>query len=100
MFFLHHLLKVLVVSVLAELNLHCVARSDANHVSCRTVVAFLEFAPRVVSVRVVLILVIVVDVFLLHVLIRHSCERLVLLVSGRGKLSLTVVPLLITEADV
>ena len=89
MFFLHHLLIVLVVSVLAELNLHGVARGYADHVLRRTVVALLELAQRVGSVLLVLILMIVVDVFLLHVLIR-----------GRGKLSLTVVPLVITETDV
>ena len=100
MFFLHHLLIVLVVSVLAELNLHGVARGDANHVLRRTVVALLEFAQRVDSVLLVLVLVIVVDVFLLHVLIRHSRERLVLRVRGRGKLSLAVVPHLLIEADV
>ena len=89
MFFLHHLLIFLVVSVLAELNLHGVARSDADHVLSRTVVALLELAQRVGSVLLVLILMIVVDVFLLHVLIR-----------GRGKLSLAVVPHLLIEADV
>ena len=100
MFFLHHLLIVLVVSVLAELNLHGVARGDADHVLRRTVVTLLELAQRVVSVLLVLILMIVVDVFLLHVLIRHSRERIVLLVGGRGKLSLAVVPHLLIEADV
>ena len=100
MFFLHHLLIVLIVSVLAELNLHGVARGDANHVLRRTVVALLELAQRVVGVLLVLILMIVVDVFLLHILIRHSRESLVLLVGGRGKLSLAVVPHLLIEADV
>ena len=100
MFFLHHLLILFVISVLAELYLHGIARSDANHVLGCTVIAFLEHAQWVVGILVVLVQLIVVDVFLLNTLVRQALESLVFLVCGRGKFAHAVVPLLLIEVDV
>ena len=75
-----------IVGYLAELNLHGIARCDANHVSCRTVVALLEGSEDISRIDVNLIvlfsIIIIVDVFLLYFQIRHILEFLALLVFG------------------
>ena len=84
MFLFYCLLFSLIVGYLTELNLHGIARCDANHVSCRTVVAFLEGSEDISRIDVNLIvlfsIIIIVDVFLLYFLIRHILEFLALFV--------------------
>ena len=64
-----NLLFRLIVGYLAELNLHGIARCDANHVLSRTVVASLEGSvdiSRIAGINIALIGVIIIDVFLLY----------------------------------
>ena len=81
-----NLLFSLIVGYLAELNLHGIARCDANHVLCRTVVALLEGSEDISRIDVNLIvlfsIIIIVDIFLLYLQIRHILELLALIVFG------------------
>ena len=105
MFLFYCLLFILIVGYLTELNLHGIARCDANHVSCRTVVASLEGSEdisRIAGIRFVLFIVIIVYVFLLYFLIRHILEFLALFVFG-CHLTLMVAPwsiLLVVERNI
>ena len=86
MFLFYCLLFSLIVGYLTELNLHGIARCDANHVSCRTVVALLEGSEDISRIDVNLIvlfsIIIIVDIFLLYFQIRHILELLALIVFG------------------
>ena len=73
---------------MTKLNLHCVSRSDADHVHRRSVVSFLELSERILGVFLVLI---VVDVVLLDALVRHSGKGSVV-GRGGGKLTVAVAP--------
>ena len=90
-FVFHHFFTVGVVCFMTKLNLHCVSRSDADHVHCRSVVSFLELSERILGVFLVLVGVIVVDVVLLDALVRHTGKGSVV-GRGGGKLTVAVAP--------